>query len=356
MLLVIFGAGASFDCGPLDRPARPFLPLTADLISREYRPIAQRYRGCMPVIDYLEHATRDSSLNLEQALDRFADDDPVRHTQLIAFRFYLCEMLTHIENIVYTNAYSQTFYMSLLNSLARWRHSTQERVALLTFNYDTLIERAAEDVVTGWNLHGRGYVERDDWTLVKLHGSLGWSRAARYERSLPILGGNAERALAVADQLAVSSLPFVYRSALQSDDYTDAPTDDFAAEQASPTRPVLIPAISVPLEAKTQFECPTEHVNALRAAIPQVDRVLICGWRATDRHAVELLGNSGLQHDCKLAIVAKDDGTGQGGVDETLHNLGDLLGRDNLVFETNEGMTDLIKNQDRLLPRLLRKD
>jgi hypothetical protein len=353
MLLVIFGAGASFDCGPLDHPARPFLPLTADLISREHRTIARRYRGCMPVIDYLEHATRDGSLNLEQALDRFAEDDPLRHMQLVAFRFYLCEMLTQIEGIVYSNAYSQTFYMSLLNSLARWRHSGQERVALLTFNYDTLIERAAEEVVTGWKLDGPGYVERDDWTLVKLHGSLGWARVARYERSLPSLGGNAERALTVADQIGDSTLPFIHRSALQGDDYTDAPTDNFGAELPFPTRPVLIPALSIPLEAKTQFECPTEHVSALRTAIPHVDRVLICGWRATDRHAVELLSDGGLRRDCRLAIVAKADDNGQGGVDETLHNLGDLLGRDNLVFETNEGMTDFIRNRDRLLPLLL---
>jgi hypothetical protein len=86
MLLVFFGAGASFDCGPLDHPARPFLPLTADLISREHRTIARRYRGCMPVIDYLEHATRDGSLNLEQALDRFAEDDPLRHMLICGWR------------------------------------------------------------------------------------------------------------------------------------------------------------------------------------------------------------------------------------------------------------------------------
>lgn len=356
MLLVIFGAGASFDCGPLDHPARPFLPLTADLISREHRGIAHRYRGCMPVIDYLEHATRDGSVNLEQALDHFAEDDPVRHRQLVAFRFYLCEMLTQIERTLYNNAYGQTFYMSLLNSLARWRHSAQKDVALLTFNYDTLIERAASEVVTGWKLEGNGYIEHENWTLVKLHGSVGWSRVARYERSLPQLDGNADRALAVADQLADVSIPIVHRNAVQTDAYDDAPTDEFRAELTTSTRPVLIPALSVPLEAKTQFECPTEHVNALRAAIPQVDRVLICGWRATDRQAVELLHSSGLRRDCRVAVVAKADNGGEGGVDETLRNLHDLLDRNNLVFETNGGMTDFIKERDHLLPLLLGGD
>jgi hypothetical protein len=353
VLLVIFGAGASCDCGPLARPARPPLPLTASLLDPHYREIAYQYRGSMAVIDYLDQATRHGSCGLEQALDRLPDD-PVWRRQLVAFRFYLCQLLAGTENTFYHNAYGQTYYMTLLGYLARWQYRSREPVTLLTFNYDTLVDRAAREVITDWQLDSfADYVARDDWMLVKLHGSLDWSRVARYPRERPLLGDNADHALAVAEELADTDVPFVLHSALDAENYDDAPRNQFGAELPSETRPVLIPALSVPLEAKTTFECEAEHIMALREAVPRVSRMLICGWRGTDQHAVDLLRGSGLSRDSRLGVVAKTDDAGGGGSAETLTNLSDLVDSNNMAFSETEGMTPFVQRMDELLPRLL---
>ena len=52
-------------------------------------------------------------------------------------------------------------------------------------------------------------------------------------------------------------------------------------------RPML-PAIAIPTRSKTDFECPREHRERLMALIPQIDRLLIIGWRSTEQHFLRL--------------------------------------------------------------------
>jgi hypothetical protein len=40
-----------------------------------------------------------------------------------------------------------------------------------------------------------------------------------------------------------------------------------------------LPAIAIPVPAKPMFECPQDHLNVLTEAIPQVDRLIVVGWR-----------------------------------------------------------------------------
>jgi hypothetical protein len=45
-----------------------------------------------------------------------------------------------------------------------------------------------------------------------------------------------------------------------------------------------LPAIAVPLENKATFECPDSHLAAMREWLPEVDRMLIIGWRGGEQH------------------------------------------------------------------------
>jgi hypothetical protein len=72
----------------------------------------------------------------------------------------------------------------------------------------------------------------------------------------------------------------------------------------------VFPAIAVPVEKKDQFACPRTVVEQLAQALPQVSKVLVIGWRATEANFLSLLGNkfSGLKLGVRLHIVA---GAGQ---------------------------------------------
>src|SRR5205823_9977424 len=61
---------------------------------------------------------------------------------------------------------------------------------------------------------------------------------------------------------------------------------------ALPISLAWLPAIAVPLETKQSYECPPNHLEAMREWLPQVDRILIIGWRAAERHfLLELEGH-----------------------------------------------------------------
>ena len=56
----------------------------------------------------------------------------------------------------------------------------------------------------------------------------------------------------------------------------------------------VFPAIAIPVETKLGFECPSEHLECLREHLGKVTKILIVGWRATERHFLDLLNGSGI--------------------------------------------------------------
>src|SRR5436190_22607719 len=98
MLLIVFGAGASFDSAPSYGPdglaERP--PLANQLF--EPRPrfadALEEFSECQALIPYLRHPQSD--VGVEQLLQRYLEEapgDPVRHRQLAAIRYYLRSIL-----------------------------------------------------------------------------------------------------------------------------------------------------------------------------------------------------------------------------------------------------------------------
>ena len=72
-----------------------------------------------------------------------------------------------------------------LAPISRWAKVVNEQDAVLTFNYDTLVERALASESKAWN-HGTGRDEDEGIPVYKLHGSIDWIVAHRSE-SLSIL-------------------------------------------------------------------------------------------------------------------------------------------------------------------------
>lgn len=51
----------------------------------------------------------------------------------------------------------------------------------------------------------------------------------------------------------------------------------------------MSPHWQIPVESKLSFECPSAHVKALQSFIPEVRKILVIGWRATELPFLELL-------------------------------------------------------------------
>jgi hypothetical protein len=169
MLLVIFGAGASHDSADPHAPVES-LPLTKDLVGPRFADIAMRLPASRPIIDRLRsQMTSDPTASLETELAKLAqasENAPERRAQLVAFRFYLRRAIENATTEWMAVTRGFTRYLTLLNYILDWHRTTGTAVRLATFNYDTLLETALEDVLANWYLRDlAAYVSREDFRL-----------------------------------------------------------------------------------------------------------------------------------------------------------------------------------------------
>jgi hypothetical protein len=342
MLMVIFGAGASYDSDvrrPVNGPRLPSRPpLTEHLVGEHYRQIANEYPASIAVIDYVQqNLAEDTPSSLETILGQYAaraENSFACRQALVAFRFYLCRVITNATDEWLRECHGLTIYLSLLNQLLEWQESSGERVQLITFNYDTLLENAAARVIPDWQINSFGdYVSRPDWGLLKLHGSVSWSRVAANPADETRGDPNSVRALAAANVAYDGNLPLRAQSAIRV-----TSTDNGE---------VLFPAIAVPLANKTTFECEDIQVEAFRSTIPEIRRLLVCGWRAAEAHVIQILQD--IYPGIYLGIVTG----GQPDLADVQGNLGDVYRKGKLVLTQTGGMSEFAKNMKQQLAPLL---
>ena len=289
MLLVIFGAGASYDSAPSYHPKS----LTASSYNDDRPPLANelfgnrphfaegmaRFPKCQPVIPLLRH--RDKDVSVEQVLEQLqteAENYAEGYRQLAAIRYYLHFMIWECEHRWGRIHTGVTNYKTLLDRIHRRR--LLEQVCLVTFNYDRMLEEALPTVgIKILNLSD--YITSDDYKIIKLHGSVNWARELYAPIPIENIGQKNvwEIAYELIERAADLDISDKYRMVYEY------PIAKFGSA-------VLFPAVAIPVETKRDFECPEEHLNTLREFIPKVTKLLLIGWRATDAPFLELLSGS----------------------------------------------------------------
>jgi hypothetical protein len=331
MILVIVGAGASYDSVPNHRPEelQSFRPPLADRLFDDrplFQQIAARFSRCQPIVPHLRHLKE--KVTLEQTLAEFrdgADKNPERHKQLAAVRYYLQEALYRCEQgwrQVHTGV---TNYKTFLDYLRDCRCYTSEFTCLVTFNYDTMLETAFQESFDHNFSEPSTYVSRDDYKFFKLHGSVNWGR---------VVGLDVNRNPNAYHAQALIEMAGPQLSILKEFRVLSAPADKVINGEA------LFPAIALPLEAKTTFECPEEHLTMLQSLLPQTTKLLTIGWRATERHFLKLLFEN-LKGPCLLTVSGNPESSRQ--TAENLFAAG-LKFRSPDYFDG--GFTDLILSND----------
>lgn len=284
MLMVIFGAGASYD----SVPARP--ALDGERVDIPRPPLANRlfdnrtifartirdFPRCNAIIPYL----RNPNEPVEHVLERLqteAGEYPVRHKQLASIRYYLAEALRVLEHDWKIEALGVTNYKSLLDEIERLRPH-DETVALVTFNYDTLLEHSLADVSLTVQSLSDYTSSHPHYKVFKLHGSTNWAR----EVHSPIDAHAGDTWAAVNEMIERAPELDI------SQDYVIVPqTGPFPISWVG--RQALFPAIAIPVESKSNFECPSQHLEDLCKLLPKINSVLTVGWRATESHFLDLL-------------------------------------------------------------------
>lgn len=143
MLMVIFGAGASYDSAPslpLYDIRRP--PLADELFSDRpyFRLASQQFQECQNILPFLE--TRTGTESVEDVLARLQDEPtPRRLRHILAVKHYIRQVIYDCEHRWLDAAYGVTTHRALFDRIETHRNR-YKGVSFVTFNYDTFIERA----------------------------------------------------------------------------------------------------------------------------------------------------------------------------------------------------------------------
>ena len=280
MLMVIFGAGASFDSVPErdwteeQKRSEHRPPLAASLFEPRaaFQEPLEKFWECAPLVGRLRNAVAR-----KEAIEEFLEREVVRSegdvavlSQMLALRYYIDRVISDCSSFWLKQSRGVTNYAVLLDTIDRWRRDRgDERVVLVTFNYDLLLEDAYLKALRRPLEAVDDYVSGSPYLILKAHGSVSWLRRVRFERD-------------DARPHELIRYPQLMRW-----------TDDYAtgAEIRTP-------------QTKSAFECPPEHVTAFRRTVGQIDRVLVVGWRGQEMHFLDTC--VGLAEGSRGLMVAED--------------------------------------------------
>ena len=188
MLMVIFGAGASYDSIPSNPPgpndfsrrivANSYRPPLANQLFEErtfFAETLEKYKACLAIVPRLRHLGNRPLEEVLEELQTEAENYPRGPQQMAAVRYYLHDMLWACGDAWLREAHGVTNYRTLLDEIDRCR-KTDEIVSLVTFNYDTLLEPGLEDL--GLKIeHVSDYVDKNPhYKVFKVHGSVNWGQ------------------------------------------------------------------------------------------------------------------------------------------------------------------------------------
>lgn len=282
--MVVFGAGASHDVDPTQsRASRP--ALSNELFSAIYRDSQRRwpdFRGILKELSIASQPPEDggSTAALEDVLQGYqseADDrgDEDRQIQLASVRFYLRELSRQWSGSGIGSLDNN--YVSMLDKVNHRQALRESPVALVSFNYDTLLESALQVIMHTTSAEGEPrlmavteYAQVDvPYVILKPHGSWHWG-------------------IEVVDHSAIKGEPITPTDLIRA-----APRLGFGTRYAvvsnhlEVVRPtdgmVLFPSIALPVRSK-DFAWPVDHGAVLDACIAKVTHLITIGWRAQEDH------------------------------------------------------------------------
>lgn len=312
MLMVIFGAGASFDSCSTYPPGATLR--SRDAADKYHRPPCanelfddrplfnnaietfSQLKGIVPRLRAAAMLQGQTPVEVVLAeVETQANTYNRARVQLIAIRCYLQKIIAEsVANwIANDRTAGITNQLALLQQIERTHHEG-EPVLLVTFNYDILLEHA---------LHQLGYpvATLDDYTrglgffkLFKLHGSVDWGRELPIPPPQDVDRNNG---LSVLNSLIDNAA-----EPRETDRFVKCHPSQMGAVNELP----VLPAIAIPIENKNTFECPASMLEDLKSVIPHVTKILIIGWQAKEAHFLRMLKSCRMDSLKHVMVVDRD--------------------------------------------------
>ncbi|SRR6266704_698877 len=295
------GAGASYDS--LARlPARNSHgfegrpPLAKQLFNPGFGPYIGQFPQAHGLITDLEKEDSDVEALLEKFQRDAETDYPRGRVQITAIRYYLQTMLLGCLANWETVTFGVTNYNPLLYQID---HRVQGDKILVSFNYDTLLEEALLATV-GVKIEKPSDYLGSEYKVIKLHGSINWA----HKVMLPTIDLNRGQSQVASELIERTSELMV------NDSFEVIPKHVIATYRGQPIAMLgdkpAIPALSIPVANKSVYECPLDHRQAMLDCLPEVNKILVVGWRGTENRFLDDLTHY-VNPKVKIMVVSSSE-------------------------------------------------
>lgn len=312
-LLVVIGAGASYDSWPPHIPIDPLrhqrIPMANELFDFEKAQnallndlhllgLAAKLRR--KARSEKEHFDIEAELaNINNLAMKSSNLDDLQ--KLFVARFYIHSLITDLTEATVNHTHGHTSYIDLINQLQAWitKAPGMRSVVIVSFNYDDLLERAMANVYNfNWeDADARypiaKYYQNRSMKVFKPHGSINWGvSVSRHEESYRYN---------TIDEISKD----FYRIKL-GDEFEVVNNNLFRSNTSKSS----IPAIAIPYKDKTGFsECPSYMYDAMMEELKRVDKIITLGWKGGEQHFTSLLARE--RHHINELIVVSPNGQTQ---------------------------------------------
>ncbi len=294
-LLIVIGAGASYDCLP-QHVTRPYdyesnrLPLANNLFSTlpTQNSFLEKY-NLMGLASPLRSRSKIQAdkfdieaelANIFEVANKRRDPNTLQH--LFKARFYLHSLIKTLSKRTLNLANSHTVYVDFLYKLKNWVDESPSKrlVDIVVFNYDDLIEQAMKEVYSyDWYSKTKlrplnAYTAGKNLNIYKPHGSINWGR----------------KILRDDTNLSYNSLENIFNKfyELELTNTIQFIDPDIIENDNLPKQ--FVPAIAVPFKGKVDFaESPQSMQASMVKATQEANKIITFGWKGADEHFTDLL-------------------------------------------------------------------
>lgn len=286
--MIILGAGASYDCGIDDEENKP--PLANSLFSKKFIGSTSTYQGAFQLCADLAH-THDIEAYFQRIWDRVVEYyDPNALSKIIDVQFYLHELFMGISSKCRNPMKSN--YKSLVNLLDEYTIKSNEKVLIVSFNYDLLLEDALHHCVNYNFDHIDDYVDysRRKILLFKPHGSCNFIR--RLNSSIAeILPPHYEmRSVSTLAQFLYKGKKDLHYIAGKLDGEIELlGREEVLSNTDRPELVTYLPQLLIPFKAKDSFVMPEKHEAWMQHFLSNIDEIIVIGWKGTEAKFQDLL-------------------------------------------------------------------
>jgi hypothetical protein len=300
-IIVITGAGASFDCvsGTAERNEALRPPLVTQLFAPQgsFPSILANYPLAQAAATDIRPAMAEGSIALEAFLREQLRESPFEsdRRRFAAVPLYLQHLFFQISDRGFT-AHPDN-YDRLVNAALRI-----EEPVFVTLNYDTLLDQRLFAYSPLTTLESYIDQTKHTWALIKLHGSINWGRAVLQEPPSAREGDTylAQAFAELGDSFATEkNIDLRLQPDIRNMRYDGGR--------------LYYPALSAPLGSEDELVCPESHIAFLKERLERYDglNLLVIGYSGLDRELRRLLTESG--NEVRSLMIV--NGTEQAGND-----------------------------------------